>query len=431
MGDRIELPASSTPDVAVVVLATRDAVRLERCLRAIADSDLGGRASQVVLCVNAADPDVVALVEATKGAVVMRSQVNLGTAATWNRAIEHLDAPRVATVHEDAFVDPNALALLADALDADPIAAIAGGHLSYPDGRVQTRGWIHWRAGTPWPISPQLAPGLELPARVTPVDAVSSAMMLVDGKFLSARGGFDEGTFPAVTTEFDLCASAWAAGRTVVVVDDARAVHETGAMVARHGGWRASTPFREFLIARNCARYDERWASLLAGRPPAPASAPDTEAMRASLARVVAAAREPVRSPHPSPPVERLVTGDASPELDAPPEVEARATALMRERLEEFADWMVIERDRLLEHEADISEWHRQTMEAITDERARHAELVDEFRNVMEVLTDDRALHAELLDELAARDRTLTWRLRARALRIPGVARARARRRTG
>jgi GT2 family glycosyltransferase len=407
VADRIELPASSTPDVAVMVLATRDSTRLERCLRAIADSDLRGRAVQVVLCLNAADPDVVALVEATKGAVVMRSQVNLGTAATWNRAIERLDVPLVATVHEDAFVDPHALATLADALDADPAVAIAGGRLSYPDGRVQTRGWIHWRTGAPWPISPQFAPGLELPERVTPVDAVSSAMMLVDRSFWSARGGFDEGTFPAVTTELDLCAGAWASGRTVVTVDDARGVHETGAMVAAGAGWRASQAFREFLIERNCARYADRWPWLLADHDPTPVAWPDVDAMRAGLARVASAAQDPVPSPHPRPPAERTITASAPVRPDAPPEVEQRAIHLMADRLDEFASWLV-------------AQWDLQ--------RAQLADISEQLGHVMEVITNERARYASLVDEVAARDRTLPWRLRARVLRIPGVARARARR---
>ena len=97
----LTVPASSNPEVVVIVLATRDGVRLERCLRALADSGTGVRV-QTVLSANAADVDVQEVIDAAHGAVVMRSDVNLGTAATWNRAVEAIDAQRFAIVHEDS-----------------------------------------------------------------------------------------------------------------------------------------------------------------------------------------------------------------------------------------------------------------------------------------------------------------------------------------
>ena len=226
---------------------------------------------------------------------------------------------------------PGWLRELAHALDSDRRAVIAGAKLLWPDGRLQNQGWVHWGDGSVWPISPEFAPDLGELRVTTPVDAVSSATMLVDRGFWQDLNGFDEGSFPAVTTEHELCVAAWASGHRVLTVPSAQSVHDTGAMLAPSAGWIGSAAFRTFLIERNHRRLADRWAAALSNRCPAPARIPDTDAVRGALRRTAAVASAPIPRDH-WPQRPRIVTGEGSGGIDAPAEVERRAVDLLDER---------------------------------------------------------------------------------------------------
>jgi len=344
MDPALALPSSPVPDVVVVVLATRRGDRLRACLEAIAADD-SNVAAQAVVCCNAADPSVMDVVAASSGAVVMRSQVNLGTAVTWNRAAEAIKAPRIAIVHEDARPAPGWLDALTSALDADPDTVIAGATTVGVDGRVNAQGFVLWSDGTSWPVSGQLAAGLELPEQPYPVDIVNSATMLVERTHWEESGGFHEGTFPLGFVEQEVCTSARARGHRVVVVPATRSVHETGAMYDEHGGPLASKAFGRFLYERNLPRFRARWAAVLERQLDPPRSTSGSSgALAAGLAR--AAAPEAVLDTSP-PSAERSITAGAPAANDAPAEVEQRATECLDVCRNDFLAWLTRESDEL------------------------------------------------------------------------------------
>ena len=237
MSRPLELPWSADPDVAIVVLATRNAERLEQCLQAILAAGFDDLAVRIVLCANAADPDVAGLVDSATGAVVVRSNFDLGTAAPWNLGVAAQPAPRFAIVHEDAFVTPGWLGALSEQLDAHPTVAVVGPTMLWPDGEILSQGNVLWREGWPSRISPGTVAGLELRS-VTPVDFVNSATMLADRSLWEEVNGFDEGTFPGTWVETDFSTAAWASGRRVIVLPTVQSVHEVGASLVEGAGWR-------------------------------------------------------------------------------------------------------------------------------------------------------------------------------------------------
>jgi GT2 family glycosyltransferase len=419
VGRDLVLPSSSHPDVAVVVAGTRDAGRLERCLRAIVVAGTDGLAVQIVLCANAADRDVVELVDSAAEAVVVRSGFDLGTAAIWNMGVTAVSAPRFAIVHEDAVVEPGWLGTLWEQLEVDPAVGVAGPTIRRPNGEILSQGRVLWRDGLPWSIDPQAAPDLEL-AAATSVDYVDSSTMLADRSLWDELDGFDEGTFPGYTVDVDFCTGAWATGRRVVMIPTAQSVHAQGAAVVTGAGWRRSPAFRDFLVEDNMLRFRRRWAAFLADHLPYPASRPAPDAVRASLRRAADRARHP-RRVEPLPSRERILTVGFEGRSVVPPEVEQRARERLEQRLHEFANWLVGELGTLREGVASLqAEFERKDQEARVAEATALAERAR--AEAAEAASASQQLRADGAEaELVARDTTLTWRLRTSALSLSKV----------
>jgi hypothetical protein len=245
--------------------------------------------------------------------------------------------------------------------------------------------------------------------------------MLVERAFWEAVNGFDEGSFPAVTAEHDLCIAAWASGRRVLTVPAARSVHDTGAMLAPAAGWIGSTAFRNFLIARNLGRLAERWAAFLADRCPAPAEIPDTDAVKGELARIAAADSVVLPSDR-WPDRSRLITAEGTGGMDAPPEIERHAQALLDDRRNEFADWAARQIDQLYEQRTNSAEYAASLRDALAAAGEREAAAGERAAAAHERIESISVALSESEAALAARDATMTWRLRSRVTSIPGVA---------
>ena len=64
-----------------------------------------------------------------------------GFGANHNRLLERNDAPYHLVLNDDATVEPGALDLLVEHLDAHPEVAVAAPAVIYPDGRHQPAAW--------------------------------------------------------------------------------------------------------------------------------------------------------------------------------------------------------------------------------------------------------------------------------------------------
>jgi GT2 family glycosyltransferase len=432
--------ASDHPAVSIVVLATRDGARFRRCLAALAAADDPAVPTELLVVLNAATPDVRSVAPEVAGARLVTSAVDLGTAASWNRAVERARAPLVAIVHEDARVAPGWIGRLVGAFAADPLVAVAGAELRDPDGRPQSRGWVMWRDGGAWSFV-QLWPA-ERTWGPDPfaVDSVSSATVVLDRALWRAMGGFDERFFPAVGVDHDLGLAAWARGRRVVHVPGAVVHHDTGAMVHREGGAAASRALRDFLKEHNHARIGAKWVAELADHA-APPDGPDLAVVEGELARVarrsaILGARTRVDvglgergTSHP-PVSERPITGGLVDDDDAAPaEAEARAAARRAAVVGDLTPWAVDRYDALRRATAHVERSARDLAIEAMSLQARVVE-VERERDAAE---DARA---RSLAELAAMRATRTWRTRERLLDHPwvgtvlrGLARRTARRR--
>jgi N-acetylglucosaminyl-diphospho-decaprenol L-rhamnosyltransferase len=195
---------------------------------------------RVIVVDNASTDDSVAAAVRAGADDVLRGVANEGFAKAVNKALATTDAPRILLLNPDARIDDLALGLLSGALDREPRAALAGPVLVSRDGAVELGAarfsTVFNRVGMCLPLFGRLSwlrpdyPHADELARrgaVTPVDGLWGAVVLADGGFLRAVGGFDTRFF-LFSEDEDLCRQARARGRLVLLVAAARATHIGG-----------------------------------------------------------------------------------------------------------------------------------------------------------------------------------------------------------
>jgi len=183
-----------------------------------------------LLVVDAASTDRSVEVAEKLGARVLHAD-NRGLGSLYNLGARAASAEYVLLSNNDVAYEPDCLAHLAAALDADPVRFAADPtQLGWSDGRV-----IHARTtlrrGRLWR---EYLPGLHLDdaARadaIVPTVSAHGAAMLVRRRALLELGGFDESFFME-WEDLDLCWRAWARGWPSVYVPDARLRHRVGAV---------------------------------------------------------------------------------------------------------------------------------------------------------------------------------------------------------
>jgi len=122
----------------VVVVTWRGRGHIDRCLDTLAKQH---RPHSTLVLDNASDDGTADIVAAHASRPrVLRLPRNRGYAGGLVAALSHVRTPFVAWLNDDAAPDPDWLAELEDALDADPRAAAAGAVLTRPDGELQSAG---------------------------------------------------------------------------------------------------------------------------------------------------------------------------------------------------------------------------------------------------------------------------------------------------
>jgi GT2 family glycosyltransferase len=420
---------SDAPDVSVVVLVTREPALVRPSLEALAAALAGDVATEVVIVLNTTREDTRALVhDGVSGARVIVSPANCGTAVAWNVGFAAGQGAHVALVHEDTHPRAGWLEGLLDAAASEPRAFLVGSRILHTDGSIWNGGWVIWRDGWTTTLDDRSAPELMAAAAPYLADSVSSASMLVERAAFEQIGGFDEGTFPAITTNMDLAIAGWRIGRTVVATGRSTVVHATAAMVHEERGLYSSGLYREFLIRRSTRRLREKWADVLdAHYEPRGADDPtgDREAHLRALATTAArAAQPPPAPPPPSRQGRRLSAPDGgwATELDG---ARDRLAAAQREVDAEFDAWVVADREalhaRILELDAGAAgatRAHDDALAVIARLEAENHALTEEkdaaarsHADRVARLEHDRATLAE---RAATLDRILTgrwWRL--------------------
>ena len=225
----------------VVNFNTRD--HLVECVRSLRKAGV----KEIVVADNdSRDGSEAALVAADREARFLPTGGNLGFGRGANRGAAVVEAEYLLVCNPDLTVDPDAVDILAEALDRDLGLAIVGPRIVNLDG-------------TTYP-SPRVFPGLldavghaflgyvaprnrftrryrlldvDRDAASADVDWVSGSCFLARRRAWDALGGFDEGYF-MYAEDVDLCWRAHRAGWRVAFEPTARVTHVQGASTARH-----------------------------------------------------------------------------------------------------------------------------------------------------------------------------------------------------
>jgi len=177
------------------------------------------------------------------GLIIHHSGRNLGFSAGCNLGCQLATERYILFLNPDCILESDSLQHLLQALEDDPKAGMAGGHIQNPDGSEQGGGRRNvpspWRAFVRasglyrlenfWP---KLFPDFQLhkkplPDKPVEVEATTGAMMLVRREALQAIGGWDEGYF-LHCEDLDLCMRFRRQGWRILFVPDARAIHYQG-----------------------------------------------------------------------------------------------------------------------------------------------------------------------------------------------------------
>lgn len=220
----------------VVVVNFNSGAWLQRCVTALRQST----GPMAITVVDNDSDDVSAdycRELAAQGPVEVRFNAsNRGFGPACNQVALACAEDRVCFVNPDCEVAPGALQAMRQALERDATAALCGALVRDPDGGLQ-------RASLRRLPSPKrtlvTALGLERlglagvnvgdrpPAAVTPVEAVSGALMMVRSDAFRAVGGFDEGFF-LHCEDLDLFWRLRQAGWNILLAPAAEATHAKG-----------------------------------------------------------------------------------------------------------------------------------------------------------------------------------------------------------
>jgi GT2 family glycosyltransferase len=194
------------------------------------------------------------------GARLIANRRNRWLSPAWMQGVRASSAPYVLFLTPDlSLPEPDALAQMRDALDADPLAAVAGPRLLGEEGHDLRNGSFSWPtprfvvaaalgvrrrrlfAPPPKPERPERGP--------RPVRFVNGACMLVRRVALDAIGGLDE-RYRLYWEEIDFARRLRGAGWRVLVVPEVTGVHRGKGSPARPGLREAAFAHGERLYMR-------------------------------------------------------------------------------------------------------------------------------------------------------------------------------------
>ena len=228
----------TTPDVSVIIVSYNTRELLRECIESILCEQGDGLGVEVIVVDNAsADGSAAMVAERFPQARLIANPDNRGFGAACNQGMEVARGRYALILNADIRAQPGALQRLVGFMDAHPDAAICGGQLRYPDGRIQpscarelTLWWVfceqsmlaklfprtrlfggYWR--THWDFSATIE-----------TEQVMGACMMLRRPFPR----FDEDYF-LYCEDTDLCYRVRQAGGKIYYVHDAVFVHHLGA----------------------------------------------------------------------------------------------------------------------------------------------------------------------------------------------------------
>ncbi|WP_223787056.1 glycosyltransferase family 2 protein [Marinicella meishanensis] len=204
--------AQPEPAIDVVVVSHNSGAVLQDCLAALLQP--AAAAIRICLVDNASTDDSRALIPNDERITVINNTQNLGFATACNQGAQTGQAPTVAFINPDCFIQAQQLQQLSTTLDATPGAVLVGCQVLNQDGSLQPAS--RRRLPTLWRVLCHITglsrlPGFRginiretaPPQQAQPVEAVNGACFVVQRAAFEAIGGFDEG-FPLHFEDLDL-----------------------------------------------------------------------------------------------------------------------------------------------------------------------------------------------------------------------------------
>jgi len=228
----------TTPEVSVIIVSYNTRELLRECIESILCEQGDGLGVEVIVVDNAsADGSAAMVAERFPQVRLIANPDNRGFGAACNQGLEVAQGRYALILNADIRAQPGALQRLVGFMDAHPDAAVCGGQLRYPDGRIQpscardlTLWWVfceqsmlaklfprtrlfggYWR--THWDFSATIE-----------TEQVMGACMMLRRPFPR----FDEDYF-LYCEDTDLCYRVRQAGGKIYYVHDAVFVHHLGA----------------------------------------------------------------------------------------------------------------------------------------------------------------------------------------------------------
>lgn len=234
--------------VSVVTVARNSTAVIGDCLRAI------GPEAEIIIVDNASDDDLPRVVKtAAPGARIERLAVNRGFGRGVNAGLALAKREFALVINPDAVLSSGAIDALVEAADFWPDAAMLAPRIRNPDGSIEAshdvglhqRRSYGDRTGEIHPDGPICA------------DFLSGAAFMLRMAAYAELGGFDPAFFLYYEDD-DICARYRAAGRSLVLVPQAEALHLGG---------RSSRPsaalqfFKYRHMAWSRLHYERKWQS--------------------------------------------------------------------------------------------------------------------------------------------------------------------------
>ena len=254
--DRLRLPASSEPEISVVIVLYNQAELTYACLRSLA-IHLAPPA-EVILVDNASTDRTRELLERIDGARIFRNSENLHFLRAANQGAAAAGGRLLLFLNNDAQIVPGTVEAARKTIGSDPSVGAVGARIVNLDGRLQEAGSFLWGDGSPQGYGRGDSPLRRDYLFRREVDYGSGAFLLTRSSLFRELGGFDEIFAPAYFEESDYCVRLWESGRRVLYEPEAVVLH-----------WEFGSSDRATAVkwlARNRKVFAQRHAAFLRGR---------------------------------------------------------------------------------------------------------------------------------------------------------------------
>lgn len=207
----IVLPASTEPEVSVIVSSCEDAERIMRSLESIAA--LPPRVGiEVLLSCDFRGSSSASVLSLVRGLRLVQNAASINTLSSYNDAASMAHGRYLMFVAAGVVVTEGWLDSLLDVFTQRIDALMAGSKIVSPDGTLNQAGAITWRDGSSLHYGRMDDARLPQYNYLRETDYVSAEALLVEKDFFRAVGGFDEEFCAGNLADADLAFKARASG---------------------------------------------------------------------------------------------------------------------------------------------------------------------------------------------------------------------------